>query len=74
MTAHDPHKTASSAGRRVHSPAGDRIVATPSAMQMSPAVSRARCLYGHSRHLGQHQQGPIASAEHPLDPAVLGCW
>src|SRR5664279_2469915 len=46
VTAHDPHKTASSAGPVVHSPAADRIVKAPSAIEMSPAVSVARCLYG----------------------------
>jgi len=45
-TAHVPHKTASSPGPSVHSPAGDRMVATPSAMQMSPAVKTAKCWYG----------------------------
>src|SRR5664279_1469774 len=45
-TAHGPHKTASSAGRSVHSPAADRTVATPSAIEMSPAVNTAMYLYG----------------------------
>src|SRR5664279_1154594 len=44
--AHGPHKTASSAEPTVRSPAADRIVATPPAIEMSPAVRVARCLYG----------------------------
>ena len=69
-TAHGPHKTASSAGPMVHSPAGDRIVATPSAIEMSPAVRAARCLVRHPRQLGQHQQ---ARSRRPNIPAVQPC-
>src|SRR5664279_1371800 len=45
-TAHGPHKTTSPSAPIVHSPVGERIVATPSAMEMSPAVRSARCRYG----------------------------
>src|SRR5664279_4709993 len=44
--AHGPHRTASSGEPTVHSPAGDRIIATLFAIEMSRAVRVARCLYG----------------------------
>src|SRR5664279_4632675 len=43
--AHGPHKTTSPSAPIVHSPAGDRIVATPSFIWTSPATKTASCLY-----------------------------
>ena len=71
VTAQEPHKTTSPSAPIVHSPAPDRIVATPSAMEMSPAV-RVANVHTAPRQLGQHQQRAVAAAEHPAGPAVRG--
>jgi hypothetical protein len=56
-TAHGPQSRPSSAAPTVHSPAVDRVVTAWCATEMSPAVSRAWCLYGTPAQLGTAPAG-----------------